>query len=122
MRTFLLGTLLIGMVAALTISTLAQPPERSRPPRGPERQGGRDRDGDRDALPPPPPPPNPLLEAIDTDHDGTISSQELAAASGVVEETRQERRRQIVRRRTSPATASTTSERGRLWPRPQSPP
>ena len=71
MRKLFLATLVVGILSSWVCSTMAQPPGRPRPPQGRDR--GR---GDM----PPPPPPNPLVEALDKDHDGTISSEELAGA------------------------------------------
>lgn len=50
---------------------------RPEPPRG-ERRGKRN---DDDQKRPPGPPPLPLISAIDTDGDGTLSESEIAAAS-----------------------------------------
>lgn len=59
----------LGVVAAVA---LAQPPEGG--PRGPRDRG----DGPRGDGPPPPP---PIIAALDADHDGTISADEIAGAS-----------------------------------------
>ncbi len=72
MRKLFLGTLTVGILTSWVFSAMAQPPGRPRPQQGRER--GR---GDM----PPPPPPSPLVEALDKDHDGTISSEELASAA-----------------------------------------
>lgn len=64
MRRLLYGALSLGTVCFLISSARAQPPDRPGPP--PERDGG--------------PPPNPLIEAIDTNHDGVLSADEIRAA------------------------------------------
>ena len=64
-RSVLLAALLCG---SGTASLLAQGPG-GPPPGGP---GGPGRHG---------PPPNPLFEALDTNHDGILSAEEMANAS-----------------------------------------
>src|ERR1700691_4734156 len=78
----------VGVICALgAVPALAQPPERP-------AQGGNDRD--REGPPPPDdeggpqqgPPrggrhgraPNPLMDALDTNHDGILSAEEIANA------------------------------------------
>ncbi len=83
---YILGT--IGVICALSaMVVVAQPPERR--PQGDNEQGPqgpppRDDDG---GPPQGPPrrgrqgrPPNPLMEALDTNHDGILSAEEIANA------------------------------------------
>lgn len=62
--------MVIGLMSTFAVNLLSQPPGR------PPREEGRPPEG-RDM---PPPPPNPLIEALDTDHDGVISTEELKNA------------------------------------------
>ncbi len=75
------GGCLLVVGALVAVAVQAQPPrdgeghlERDGRPGGPPR-------GDR----PGPPPPHPLLEIFDTDRDGQISAEEIAAAPSVLE-------------------------------------
>jgi EF hand domain-containing protein len=72
MKRFLLVTLVAAAVAALAITSLAQPPDGPPPRRGANRGPGE---------PNMPPPPDRLFEALDTDHDGALSPQEIAKAT-----------------------------------------
>ncbi len=72
MKRFLLVTTVAAAVAALAITSLAQPPGGPPPRRGLNRGLG---------GPNMPPPPDRLTEALDTDHDGALSSEEIAKAS-----------------------------------------
>ena len=64
-RTFLLAALLCGTSAA---ALLAQGPEGGPPPGGEHGQHHR-------------PPPSPLFDALDTNHDGVISAEEMNNAT-----------------------------------------
>jgi hypothetical protein len=66
MQRYIWGVLSLGTVCILLSTAGAQPPER--PGRPPDRDGA-------------PPPPNPVVEALDTDHDGVLSADEIRAAS-----------------------------------------
>jgi len=68
MRRLICGVLSLGSLCFLLSAAGAQPPDR--PGRPPERDGER-----------PPPPPHPIFEALDTDHDGVLSPEEIRAAS-----------------------------------------
>ncbi len=70
MRRLVCATFSLGALFLLLATTNAQPPRRPGPG-GPQRR----EDG------PPPPPPSPLCEALDKDHDGVLSAEEIAAAS-----------------------------------------
>ena len=74
MRRLVWGLLSVGVLLAVGFSmTSAQPP--GRPGGGPGRgTDGPDGDG------PPPPPPSPVFEALDKDHDGVLSAEEIQAA------------------------------------------
>jgi hypothetical protein len=72
-------TILTTLVIAACISPLAAQPRQS--PGGQQQQGGQG----QQPPPPPPngqrPPPPPLVGAIDANHDGVISADEIANAS-----------------------------------------
>lgn len=78
MRRFFVLAMCAGLAMVLAIGSLAQPP-------GPPRPRGKDdRRGPGRELHPPPPPPDRLMEAIDADHDGTISADEIAKAGDAI--------------------------------------
>jgi EF hand domain-containing protein len=78
----------MGVICALSATAvMAQPPERG--PRDDSEQGPQGPPRDDNGGPPQGPPrrgrmgrpPNPLMEALDTNHDGTLSAEEIANAS-----------------------------------------
>ena len=77
--------LIFTIAAALPASfTLAQDPGGPRPPGPPPKDGGRragPRDGDGPKSPDGQRPPDPLVQALDTDKDGIISTEEIKNAS-----------------------------------------
>ena len=79
---------LVAVIFALNAAALfAQPPER--PPQGDQERDeqGPPRRDDKGSPPQRPPrgrhgrPPNPLMEALDTNHDGELSAEEIANAA-----------------------------------------
>ena len=85
MKKFLLASSVLALlVASVTVSVLAQPPQDERPPGGDRPDGpppeGRRRDGEP-GQPGRPPMPNPLVAALDTNGDREISAEELQAAT-----------------------------------------
>jgi hypothetical protein len=83
---YIFGT--IGVICALSAAdVIAQPPGRG--PQGDNQQGPQGPPRDDDGGPPQGPPrrgrqgrpPNPLMEALDTNHDGILSAEEIANAS-----------------------------------------
>ena len=64
MRHSIYGLLGLGTLFLMVATASAQPPERGRGPDGP-----------------PPPPRGPLFEALDKDHDGELSADEIQSAS-----------------------------------------
>src|SRR5258708_5278406 len=78
MRRLVWGLLSVGVLLAIGFSiSSAQPPGRQGGGRGPDGPGGSGPGGDG----PPPPPPSPVFEALDKDHDGILSAEEIQAAS-----------------------------------------
>jgi len=98
------GTALIvaAFMAASGSITLSQTADQ-REPGGPRTPGGPE--GGRR-------PPPPIIAALDLNHDGVISADEIAKAPGIAEETRQERRWTIDSGRVAPAPSArrTTSK------------
>src|SRR5438034_1081380 len=69
MRRLICGALGLGALFVFLATTSAQPPGRPGPGGSPGRDDG------------PPPPPGPVFEALDKDHDGALSAEEIQAAS-----------------------------------------
>jgi hypothetical protein len=89
-------TIFTTLAIAACLSTLAAQP----PPPGGGQQ--RQQQQGRQKQPPPPPPPNgerppppPIVGAIDADHDGVISAEEITGASDALKQLDQNGDRQL---------------------------
>src|SRR5262245_38154279 len=75
-KAFGVTVLALGVLALAVVTAESQPPRPGGPPRGEKGPGGRP--GPDGAIPPPP--PSPLMEALDTNRDGTLSAEEIKNA------------------------------------------